>query len=134
MKYKITTLLLPLGHIYFKQWRRERGVAAPATRGSAGAGGQAPVPVGMVHAQMNHVQQGQQPGPMMYPMAPANGMFQVMGDGMGFVPNGYAGMAVVPPPPPPQGGMGIVSPGSSDGRSAMTQADMMNCMGVRAMM
>uniref|UniRef100_A0A453FZ70 BZIP domain-containing protein n=1 Tax=Aegilops tauschii subsp. strangulata TaxID=200361 RepID=A0A453FZ70_AEGTS len=118
-----------LGEMTLEQFLVKAGVV----RGS-GAGGQAPVPVGMVHAQMNPVQQGQQPGPMMYPMAPANGMFQVMGDGMGFVPNGYAGMAVVPPPPPPQGGMGIVSPGSSDGRSAMTQADMMNCMGDGAMM
>nr|QIL88018.1 ABI5-D62 [Triticum aestivum] len=102
-------------------------------RGS-GTGGQATVPVGMVHGQMNLVQQGQQPSPVMYPMAPANGMFHVMGNGMGFVPNGYAGIVVVPPPPPPQGGLGIVSPGSSDGRSAMTQVDMMNSMGDGAMM
>ncbi|VAH82031.1 unnamed protein product [Triticum turgidum subsp. durum] len=108
-------------------------VKAGVVRGS-GSGGQAPVPVDMVHGQMNPAQQGQQPGPMMYPMAPANGMFPVMGDGMGFIPNGYAGIVVVRPPPPPQGGVGIVSPGSSDGRSAMTQADMMNCMGDGAMM
>ncbi|EMS49435.1 Protein ABSCISIC ACID-INSENSITIVE 5 [Triticum urartu] len=119
-----------LGELTLEQFLVKAGVV----RGS-GAGGQAPVPVGMVHGQMNPAQQGQQPGPMMYPIAPANGMFPVMGDGMGFIPNGYAGMVVVPPPPPPQGGVvGIVSPGSSDGRSAMTQADMMNCMGEGAMM
>lgn len=118
-----------LGEMTLEQFLVKAGVV----RGS-GASGQAPVPVGMVHGQMNPAQQGQQPGLMMYPMAQANGMFPVMGDGMGFVPNGYAGMAVVPPPPPPQGGVGIVSPGSSDGRSAMTQADMMNCMGDGAMM
>ncbi|XBI20347.1 hypothetical protein VPH35_061659 [Triticum aestivum] len=99
-----------------------------------GVGGLAPVPVGMVHGQMNTARQGQQPGPMMYPMAPTNAMFPVMGNDMGFVPNGYAGMDVVTPAPPPLGGVGIMSPGSSDGRSAMTQADMMNCMGDRAMM
>ncbi|XP_037418094.1 bZIP transcription factor ABI5 homolog [Triticum dicoccoides] len=118
-----------LGEMTLEQFLVKAGVV----RGS-GTGVQAPMPVGMVHGQMNPVQQGQQPGPMMYPMAPANGIFQVMGDDMGFVPNGYAGMAVVPPPPPPQGGVGIVSPGSSDGRSAMTQADMMNCMGDVVMM
>nr|QPP11499.1 ABSCISIC ACID-INSENSITIVE 5 [Elymus sibiricus] len=115
-----------LGEMTLEQFLVKAGVV----RGSV-AGGQAPVPVGMVHGQMNPAQQ---PGAMMYSMAPANGMFPVMGDGMGFVPNGYAGMAVVPPPPPSQGGVGIVSPGSSDGRSAMTQADMMNCMGDGAMM
>ncbi|XP_040260395.1 bZIP transcription factor ABI5 homolog [Aegilops tauschii subsp. strangulata] len=108
-------------------------VKAGVVRGS-GTDGQAHVPVGMVHGQMNPVQQGQQPGPMMYPMAPANDTFLVMGDDMGFIPNGYAGMVVVPPPPPPQGAVGIMSPGSSDGRSAMTQVDMMNCMGDGAMM
>ncbi|KAF7031699.1 hypothetical protein CFC21_042986 [Triticum aestivum] len=118
-----------LGEMMLEQFLVKAGVV----RGS-GAGGQAPVPVGIVHGQINPAQQGQQPGPMMYPMAPANGMFPVMGDGMGFIPNGYAGMVVVPPPPPPQGGVGIVSPGSSDGRSAMTQADMMNCMGDGARM
>nr|APG57184.1 ABI5 [Triticum aestivum] len=118
-----------LGEMTLEQFLVKAGVV----RGS-GAGGQAPVPVDMVHGQMNPAQQGQQPGPMMYPMAPANGMFPVMGDGMGFIPNGYAGIVVVRPPPPPQGGVGIVSPGSSDGRSAMTQADMMNCMGDGAMM
>ncbi|KAF7024708.1 hypothetical protein CFC21_037014 [Triticum aestivum] len=86
----------------------------------SGTGGQEPVPVGMVHGQMNPT--------------PANGMFQVMGDGMVFIPNGYIGMVVVPPPLPPQGGVGIVSPGSSYGRSTMTEVDMMNCMGDRVMM
>uniref|UniRef100_A0A8R7PX83 BZIP domain-containing protein n=1 Tax=Triticum urartu TaxID=4572 RepID=A0A8R7PX83_TRIUA len=57
-----------------------------------------------------------------------------MGDGMVFIPNGYAGMVVVPPPPPRQVGVGIVSPGSSDGRSTMMEVDMMNCMGDRTMM
>ncbi|KAM3333905.1 hypothetical protein ACQJBY_028771 [Aegilops geniculata] len=118
-----------LGQMTLEQFLVKVGVV----RGS-GTSGQAPVPVGMFHEQMNLVQQGQQPGPMMYPMAPANDMFHVMGDGMGFVPNGYAGIIVVPPPPPPQGGLGIVSPGSSDRRSTMTQVDMMNCMGDGAMM
>ncbi|VAH82029.1 unnamed protein product [Triticum turgidum subsp. durum] len=71
---------------------------------------------------------------MMYPMALANIMFQVMGDDMGFVPNGYVVIFVVPPSPPRQGSVGIVSHGLSDGRSAMTKADMMNYMGDRAMM
>nr|APG57188.1 ABI5 [Triticum aestivum] len=118
-----------LGQMTLEQFLVKIGVV----RGS-GTGGQATVPVGMVHGQMNLVQQGQQPSPVMYPMAPANGMFHVMGNGMGFVPNGYAGIVVVPPPPPPQGGLGIVSPGSSGGRSAMTQVDMMNSMGDGAMM
>ncbi|KAF7024702.1 hypothetical protein CFC21_037011 [Triticum aestivum] len=104
-----------LGEMTLEQFLVKVGVV----RGS-GTDGQASVPVGMVHGQMNP--------------APANGMFQVMGDGMVFIPNGYAGMVVVPPPPPPQGGVGIVSPGSSDGRSTMTEVDMMNCMGDRAMM
>nr|ADM88570.1 ABA-binding protein 1 [Triticum aestivum] len=118
-----------LGEMTLEQFLVKAGVV----RGS-GAGGQAPVPVDMVHAQMNPAQQGQQPGPMMYPMAPANGMFPVMGYVKEFIPNGYARIVVVPPPPPPQGGVGIMSPGSSDGRSAMMQADMMNCMGDGTMM
>ena len=118
-----------LGELTLEQFLVKAGVV----RGS-GAGGQAPVPVGMVHGHTNPGQQGQQPGLMMYPMAPTNDMFSVMGKNMGFISNGYAGMAVVPLPPPPQDGVGIVSPGSSDGRSAMTQADMMNCMGDGAMM
>jgi hypothetical protein len=56
---------------------------------------------------------------MMDPMTPGNNMFPVMGDGMGFIPNRYAGM--VPPPPPPQGGVGIESPGSSDRRSTISR-------------
>ncbi|VAH82042.1 hypothetical protein VPH35_054056 [Triticum aestivum] len=71
---------------------------------------------------------------MMYPMAWANDIFPVMVDDMGFVLNGYAGITMVPPAPPPQGGVGIVSLGSSNGRSAMTQVDMMTCMCDRAIM
>uniref|UniRef100_M8CBN6 Uncharacterized protein n=1 Tax=Aegilops tauschii TaxID=37682 RepID=M8CBN6_AEGTA len=67
-----------------------------------GTSGQALVSVGMVHGHTNPGQQGQQPGLMMYPMAPTNDMFSVMGNDMGFIPNGYTGMAVVPPPPTPQ--------------------------------
>ncbi|KAM0897813.1 hypothetical protein ACQ4PT_022324 [Festuca glaucescens] len=119
-----------LGEMTLEQFLVKAGVV----RGSLGGGQAPPMPVGMVHGPMNPMQQGQQPGPIMYQVAPVNAMYPGMGDGMGLVPNGYAGMAVVPPPPPSQGGVGIVSPGSSDGRSAMTQADMMNCMGSGAMM
>ncbi|XP_037416794.1 bZIP transcription factor ABI5 homolog [Triticum dicoccoides] len=108
-------------------------VKVGVVRGSS-TGGQAPVPVGLVHGQMNPAQQEHQLGRMMYPMALANIMFQVMGDDMGFVPNGYVVIFVVPPSPPRQGSVGIVSHGLSDGRSAMTKADMMNYMGDRAMM
>nr|CDM80225.1 unnamed protein product [Triticum aestivum] len=113
--------------------RSERQCCSSVVRGSC-AGGQAHVPAVMVHGHMNQVQQGQQPGLMMYPMALANDKFSMMGDVTGFGPNRYAGMAVVLPPPPPQGGVGIVSPGSSDGWSAMTQADMTNYIGDGAMM
>ncbi|OEL18311.1 Protein ABSCISIC ACID-INSENSITIVE 5 [Dichanthelium oligosanthes] len=76
-------------------------------------------------------QQGQQlAAPVMYQVAPANpAVYPVMGDGMGYH-NGYpGGMAVVPPPPPSQCVARALSPGSSDGVSAMTQAEMMNCIG-----
>ncbi|CAM0883674.1 unnamed protein product [Alopecurus aequalis] len=112
-----------LGEMTLEQFLVKAGVV----RGSLGGGQAPPMPVGMVHGPM------QQPGPIMYQVAPVNAMYPGMGDGRGFVPNGYGGMAVVPPPPPSQGGVGIVSPGSSDGRSAMTQADMMNSMGSGAM-
>uniref|UniRef100_A0ACD5VX30 Uncharacterized protein n=1 Tax=Avena sativa TaxID=4498 RepID=A0ACD5VX30_AVESA len=118
-----------LGDMTLEQFLVKAGVV----RGSVGGGQAPPMPVGMVHGPMHPMQQGQQPGPMMYQVAPVNAVYPGMGDGMGFVPNGYAGMAVVPPPAPSQGGPGIVSPGSSDGRSAMTQADAMNCMGSGAM-
>ena len=116
-----------LGEMTLEQFLVKAGVV----RGSVGGGQATPMPVGMVHGPMNPMQQ---PGPVMYQVAPVNAMYPGMGDGMGFVPSGYGGMAVVPPPASSQGGVGIVSPGSSDGRSAMTQADMMNCMGSGAMM
>jgi ABA responsive element binding factor len=107
-------------------------VKAGVVRGAfAGGHGQA---VGMVPAgPMGHMQhQGQlAAAPMMYQVAPANAaaVYPVMGDGMGYH-NGYAGgMAVVPPPPPSQCVAAAVSPGSSDGVSAMTQAEMMSCIG-----
>ncbi|RLN04073.1 protein ABSCISIC ACID-INSENSITIVE 5 isoform X1 [Panicum miliaceum] len=103
-------------------------VKAGVVRGAFAAGhGQA---VGMVPAApMGHMQQGQLPAPMMYQVAPGNAVFPVMGDGMGYH-NGYPGaMAVVPPPPPSQCVAPAVSPGSSDGMSAMTQAEMMSCIG-----
>ncbi|XP_040375733.1 bZIP transcription factor ABI5 homolog [Oryza brachyantha] len=100
-------------------------VKAGVVRGSFS--GQAPMAAGMVHGPVNPMQQGQA-GPMMFPMAPANTIYPVMGDGMGY-PGGYNGMAVVPPPPPAQGAIAALSPGSSDGMSAMTHADMMNCIG-----
>ncbi|KQK10685.1 ABSCISIC ACID-INSENSITIVE 5-like protein 1 [Brachypodium distachyon] len=103
-------------------------VKAGVVRGGIAGQGQPPMPAGqLAHGPMSGMQQGQvQPvGPMMYPMAPANAMYQMMGDGMGFQANGYADMAILPPPPPPsQGGVCILSPGSSDGISAMT-----NCFG-----
>ncbi|KAL5222891.1 hypothetical protein ABZP36_027604 [Zizania latifolia] len=87
--------------------------------------GQAAMADGMVHGPVNPMQQGQA-GAMMFPVGPANSMYQVMGDSIG-----YPGMAVVPPPLPlpPQGAMAAVSPRSSDELSAMTPTDMMNCMG-----
>ncbi|NP_001296980.1 protein ABSCISIC ACID-INSENSITIVE 5 [Setaria italica] len=107
-------------------------VKAGVVRGAfAGGHGQA---VGMVPAgPMGHMQQQGQLAatPMMYQVAPANAaaVYPVMGDGMGYH-NGYAGgMAVVPPPPPSQCVAPAVSPGSSDGMSAMTQAEMMSCIG-----
>ncbi|KAG2593098.1 bZIP transcription factor ABI5 homolog [Panicum virgatum] len=103
-------------------------VKAGVVRGAFAAGyGQA---VGMVPAApMGHMPQGQLAAPMMYQVAPANAVFPVMGDGMGY-PNGYPGaMAVVPPPPPSQCVAPAVSPGSSDGMSAMTKAEMMSCIG-----
>uniref|UniRef100_J3L620 BZIP domain-containing protein n=1 Tax=Oryza brachyantha TaxID=4533 RepID=J3L620_ORYBR len=103
----------------------EETKAAGVVRGSFS--GQAPMAAGMVHGPVNPMQQGQA-GPMMFPMAPANTIYPVMGDGMGY-PGGYNGMAVVPPPPPAQGAIAALSPGSSDGMSAMTHADMMNCIG-----
>ncbi|CAO1946661.1 unnamed protein product [Urochloa humidicola] len=111
-------------------------VKAGVVRGTFGGGqGQA---VGMVPAggPIGHMQQGHQfaaAAPMMYQVAPANAaVYPVMGDGMGGYHNhnGYAGaMAVVPPPPPSQCVAPAVSPGSSDGVSAMTQAEMMSCIG-----
>uniref|UniRef100_M8B730 Uncharacterized protein n=1 Tax=Aegilops tauschii TaxID=37682 RepID=M8B730_AEGTA len=89
----------------------------------SGAGGQPLlVPAGMVHGKMNHAQQGQQPGPMMYLMAQDNGMFQVRRDGRGAAGTTSSRWG------------GYREPRSSDGRSAMTQADMMNHMGDRAIM
>ncbi|GJM92489.1 hypothetical protein PR202_ga08965 [Eleusine coracana subsp. coracana] len=113
-------------------------VKAGVVRGSF-AGHQA---VGMVPAgPMAHMQQ-QQAGhhqlaaaPMMFQVAPpGNAVYPVMGDGgMGYHHNSYhpGGLAVVPPPPPPpsQCVAAAVSPGSSDGMSAMTQAEMMSCIG-----
>lgn len=108
-------------------------VKAGVVRGSFPAGhGQA---VGMVPAgTMAHMQQPPPQGhklaaaPVMFQVAPpANAaVYPVMGDGgaMGYH-NGYpgGGMAVVPP------SQCAVSPGSSDGMSAMTQAEMMSCIG-----
>ncbi|TVU36423.1 hypothetical protein EJB05_18356, partial [Eragrostis curvula] len=115
-------------------------VKAGVVRGSfAGPHGQAAAPaVGMVPAgpgPMAHMQQPQLGPPVMYHVAaPPNAVYPVMaGDGMGFHHhhNGYpgGGMAVVPPPPPSQCVAAAVSPGSSDGMSAMTQAEMMTCIG-----
>jgi ABA responsive element binding factor len=104
-------------------------VKAGVVRGAfAGHGGQA---VGMVPAGPMGMQHAA--APMMYQVAapvPHNAVYPVMGDGMGYH-NGYpGGMAVVPPPPPSQCvAAAAVSPGSSDGMSAMTQAEMMNCIG-----
>ncbi|KAG8054674.1 hypothetical protein GUJ93_ZPchr0001g31598 [Zizania palustris] len=103
-------------------------VKAGVVRGSFT--GQAAMAVGMVHGPVNPMQQGRPGAPMMFPVGPANAMFPVMGDGIGYTGGYPAGMmTVAPPPPPPQGAMAVVSPGSSDGMSAMTQTDMMNCMG-----
>uniref|UniRef100_A0A0D9V813 BZIP domain-containing protein n=1 Tax=Leersia perrieri TaxID=77586 RepID=A0A0D9V813_9ORYZ len=102
-------------------------VKAGVVRGSFTGQGRTTMGAGMIHGPVNPMQQGQA-GPMMFPVGPANAMYPVMGDGMGY-PNGYNGMAVVPPPPPSHGAMAAVSPGSSDGMSAMTHADMMNCIG-----
>lgn len=114
-------------------------VKAGVVRGSfAGHGQQA---VGMVPAgPMAHMQQQQghhqlAAAPMMFQVAPPGNaaVYPVMGDGgMGYHHNGYhaGGMTVVPPPPPSQQCVAaVVSPGSSDGMSAMTQAEMMSCIG-----
>ena len=106
-------------------------VRAGVVRGAFAAGHGQGQAVGMVPAApMVHMQQGQLAAPMMYQVAPGNAVFPVMGDGMGYH-NGYPGaaMAVVPPPPPSQCVAPAVSPGSSDGMSAMTQAEMMSCIG-----
>uniref|UniRef100_A0A0A9G198 BZIP domain-containing protein n=1 Tax=Arundo donax TaxID=35708 RepID=A0A0A9G198_ARUDO len=95
-------------------------VKAGVVRGAFAAGhGQA---AGMVPAAgpMSHMQHGHLAAPIMFQVAPANAVYPVMGDG---------GMAVVPPPPPSQCVVAAVSPGSSDGMSAMTQAEMMDCIG-----
>ncbi|CAO2182270.1 unnamed protein product [Urochloa humidicola] len=111
-------------------------VKAGVVRGAFAAGGPGQA-VGMVPAggPMGHMQQAGQlaaaAAPMMYQVAPANAaVYPVLDDGaMGFH-NGYPGaMAVVPPPPPSQCVAAAVSPGSSDGVSAMTQAEMMSCIG-----
>ncbi|WVZ68085.1 hypothetical protein U9M48_017075 [Paspalum notatum var. saurae] len=109
-------------------------VKAGVVRGAFAGHGQA---VGMVPPMAaGHMQQGQQlAAPMVYQVAApgANAVYPVMGDGgLGYHHNGYpaAGMAVVPPPPPSQCvAPAAVSPGSSDGVSAMTQAEMMSCIG-----
>ncbi|KAG8078540.1 hypothetical protein GUJ93_ZPchr0007g5335 [Zizania palustris] len=87
--------------------------------------GRAAMADGMVHVPVDPMQQGQA-GSMMFPVGPANSMYQVMGDSIG-----YPGMMTVVPAPQLQGAMAAVtvSPGSSDGLSAMTPTDMMNCMG-----
>ncbi|XP_062208665.1 bZIP transcription factor ABI5 homolog isoform X2 [Phragmites australis] len=105
-------------------------VKAGVVRGAFTDHGQAAAAVGMVPAgPMSHMQQVQLAAPMMFQVAPANAVYPVMGDGMGYH-NGYpGGMVVVPPPPPSQCVAAAVSPGSSDGMSAMTQAEMMNCIG-----
>ncbi|GJN17098.1 hypothetical protein PR202_gb04138 [Eleusine coracana subsp. coracana] len=113
-------------------------VKAGVVRGSF-AGHQA---VSMVPAgPMAHMQQQQQAGhhqlaaaPMMFQVAPppGNAVYPVMGDGgIGYHHNSYhpGGLAVVPPPPSQCVAAAAVSPGSSDGMSAMTQAEMMSCIG-----
>uniref|UniRef100_A0A804QZF6 BZIP domain-containing protein n=1 Tax=Zea mays TaxID=4577 RepID=A0A804QZF6_MAIZE len=90
--------------------------------------------VGMVPAGPMGMQHNAAP-PMMYQVAaaaapPPGAVYPVMGDGMGYHGGGYpGGVAVVPPPPPSQCVAAAASPGSSDGMSAMTQAEMMNCIG-----
>ncbi|KAF8717079.1 hypothetical protein HU200_026190 [Digitaria exilis] len=105
-------------------------VKAGVVRGSFAVGGhgQAAAVGGMQQ------QQGHQLGaPMMYQVgAPAaNAVYPaVMGDGMGYHHNGrYPGGMAVVVPPSQQCVAAAVSPGSSDGMSAMTQAEMMSCIG-----
>ncbi|KAL6616410.1 hypothetical protein ACP70R_038680 [Stipagrostis hirtigluma subsp. patula] len=92
--------------------------------------GHAPAAVGVVPGPMSHMQHGQIAAPMMFQVAPANAVYPVMPDGAMGYHNGYpGGMTVVPPPPPSQCVAAALSPGSSDGMSAMTQAEMMSCIG-----
>jgi ABA responsive element binding factor len=105
-------------------------VKAGVVRGAfAGHGHGVGVGVGMVPAGPMGMQHNAAP-PMMYQVAAPGAVYPVMGDGMGYHGGGYpGGVAVVPPPPPSQCVAAAASPGSSDGMSAMTQAEMMNCIG-----
>ncbi|KAF8775255.1 hypothetical protein HU200_004659 [Digitaria exilis] len=114
-------------------------VKAGVVRGSFAAGGhgQAAAVGGMVVPAMGRHMQQQQgqlaATPMMYQVAApaANAVYPaVMGDGMGYHHNGgYPGGMAVVMPPSQQCVAAAVSPGSSDGMSAMTQAEMMSCIG-----
>lgn len=103
-------------------------VKAGVVRGAfAGHGhavvGMAPIPAGRMGIQQQHAA----PTMSYQVAAPApNAVYPVLGDGTGYH-NGYPGaIAVVPPS---QCVTAAVSPGSSDGVSAMTQAEMMSCIG-----
>ncbi|NP_001384459.1 ABRE binding protein [Zea mays] len=103
-------------------------VKAGVVRGAfAGHGhavvGMAPIPAGRMGIQQQHAA----PTMSYQVAAPApNAVYPVMGNGTGYH-NGYPrAIAVVPPS---QCVTAAVSPGSSDGVSAMTQAEMMSCIG-----
>ncbi|KAJ1286312.1 hypothetical protein BS78_03G343800 [Paspalum vaginatum] len=118
-----------LGEMTLEDFLVKAGVVRGAFAGHGQAVGMAPAGAGPM---AGHMQQGQLAASMVYQVAPAaNALYPVMGDGLGYH-NGYpaGGMAVVPPPPPSQCvAPAAVSPGSSDGVSAMTQAEMMSCIG-----
>ncbi|KAL6840090.1 hypothetical protein ACP4OV_029900 [Aristida adscensionis] len=117
-----------LGEMTLEDFLVKAGVVRGAFPGQAAPAAAA---VAMVPGPMGHMQHGHLAAPMMFQVAPANAVYPVMGDGAMGYHNGYhhAGLAVVPPPPPSQCVAAAVSPGSSDGMSAMTQAEMMNCIG-----
>jgi ABA responsive element binding factor len=110
-------------------------IKAVVVRGSlAGHGqGHAAAAVGMVPAGPMGMQQGRQlaSAPMMFQVAPqGNAVYPMMGDGgMGYHNGAYPGGGMAAVPPSQCVAAAAVSPGSSDGMSAMTQGEMMGCIG-----
>jgi ABA responsive element binding factor len=110
-------------------------IKAGVVRGSLASHGQghAAAAVGMVPAGPMGMQQGRQlaSAPMMFQVAPqGNAVYPMMGDGgMGYHNGAYPGGGMAAVPPSQCVAAAAVSPGSSDGMSAMTQGEMMGCIG-----